>query len=183
MKNEISGDISRILIDEDELKKIVDSLAERIARDYAGKKPVIMCVLRGSLIFTADLIRKLPLDCTVEFVTCSSYNSGTETNGHVEVNFSTKADYTGKDIIVLEDILDTGYTLSKLVELLRTFNPTSVEICTLLSKEERREIFVDAKYIGAYIDNQFVVGYGLDYNQKYRNLPYVGVLKDEMIGV
>ena len=151
-------------------------------RDYAGKEPVLISVLRGSFVFMADLTRKITLPCTVDFMSVSSYGAGTKSSGQVQITKDLSDDIEGRDIIVVEDILDSGNTLSYLLEILKARKPASVKLCTLLDKPDRRVKDVHVDYSGFTIPDEFVVGYGLDYAEKYRNLPYIGILKPCVYG-
>lgn len=173
----LEQDIERVLFTEQELKDRVAEIAARIDRDYAGKEPMLISVLRGSFIFMADLARAITLPCTVDFMAVSSYGSGTTSSGQVKITKDLSESIEGRDIIVVEDILDSGNTLSYLFQLLQARHPASVRLCTLLDKPSRRTKAVTADYTGFTVDDLFVVGYGLDYAEKYRNLPYIGILK------
>ena len=173
----LEQDIERVLFTEQELKDRVAELAAQIDRDYAGKEPMLISVLRGSFIFMADLARAITLPCTVDFMAVSSYGSGTTSSGQVKITKDLSESIEGRDIIVVEDILDSGNTLSYLFRLLQARHPASVRLCTLLDKPSRRTKPITADYTGFAVDDLFVVGYGLDYAEKYRNLPYIGVLK------
>lgn len=176
----LEQDIDRILFSEIDLKNRVAAIAAEINRDYAGKNPMLISVLRGSFIFMSDLIRNITLPCTVDFLAVSSYGGGTSSSGQVQINKDLSEDISGRDIIVVEDILDSGNTLSYLLHLLKARHPSSIRLCTLLDKPSRRIKPVDVDYVGFTIPDHFVVGYGLDYNEVYRNLPYIGVLKPEI---
>ena len=173
----LEQDIERVLFTEEELKARVAEIAARIDRDYAGKEPMLISVLRGSFIFMADLARAITLPCTVDFMAVSSYGSGTTSSGQVKITKDLSESIEGRDIIVVEDILDSGNTLSYLFQLLQAQHPASVRLCTLLDKPSRRTKPITADYTGFTVDDLFVVGYGLDYAEKYRNLPYIGILK------
>ena len=173
----LEQDIERVLFTEQELKDRVAELAAQIDRDYAGKEPMLISVLRGSFIFMADLARAIHLPCTVDFMAVSSYGSGTTSSGQVKITKDLSESIEGRDIIVVEDILDSGNTLSYLFQLLQARHPASVRLCTLLDKPSRRTKPITADYTGFTVDDLFVVGYGLDYAEKYRNLPYIGILK------
>lgn len=176
------NDVEKILFSEEELKARVTQLGEEITRDYAGKAPVLASVLRGSYIFMADLTRQIKLPVTVDFMAVSSYGSGTSSSGQVEIKKDLSDSIEGKDLIIVEDILDSGNTLYYLVDVLRARKPASIRICTLLDKPDRRVKPISADYCGFSIPDAFVVGYGLDYDEKYRNLPYIGILKPEVYG-
>lgn len=173
----LEQDIERVLFTEQELKDRVAEIAAQIDKDYAGKEPMLISVLRGSFIFMADLVRSITLPCTVDFMAVSSYGSGTTSSGQVKITKDLSESIEGRDIIVVEDILDSGNTLSYLFQLLQARHPASVRLCTLLDKPSRRTKPVAADYTGFAVDDLFVVGYGLDYAEKYRNLPYIGILK------
>ena len=173
----LEQDIERVLFTEEELKARVAEIAARIDKDYAGKEPMLISVLRGSFIFMADLARAIHLPCTVDFMAVSSYGSGTTSSGQVKITKDLSESIEGRDIIVVEDILDSGNTLSYLFQLLQARHPASVRLCTLLDKPSRRTKPITADYTGFTVDDLFVVGYGLDYAEKYRNLPYIGILK------
>ncbi len=173
----LEQDIQEVLLTKEEIDQKVQELGAQITKDYEGKAPLLVCVLRGSLIFVSDLMRAIDLKCTVDFMAVSSYGSGTESSGELKMIKDLNDDITGRDVIVVEDILDTGNTLSRLLALLESRNPASLKLCTLLNKPARRVTEVKLDYVGYSIEDYFVVGYGLDYNEAYRNLPYVGVLK------
>lgn len=175
-------DIERVLFSEEELKRRVGELGAQITADYAGKEPMLISVLRGSYIFMADLTRSIDLPCTVDFMSVSSYGSGTKSSGQVQITKDLSDDIEGRDVIVVEDILDSGNTLYYLLQILQARKPASVRLCTLLDKPERRIKDVAVSYSGFTIPDAFVVGYGLDYAEKYRNLPYIGILKPEVYG-
>lgn len=170
-------DIERVLFTEEELKARAKTLAAQINADYAGKAPMLISVLRGSFIFMADLMREITLPCTVDFMAVSSYGSGTTSSGQVRITKDLSESIEGRDIIVVEDILDSGNTLSYLLQILQARHPASMKLCTLLDKPSRRTKPVDVDYVGFTVEDLFVVGYGLDYAEKYRNLPYIGILK------
>ncbi|NCE63179.1 hypoxanthine phosphoribosyltransferase [Pseudoflavonifractor sp. 524-17] len=175
-------DIERILFSEEELKARVAELGAQIDRDYANQTPLLISVLRGSFIFMADLVRSITRPCTVDFMAVSSYGSGTTSSGQVKIVKDLSEQIEGRDIIVVEDILDSGNTLSYLFQLLQARHPASIRLCTLLDKPERRTKPVAAQYVGFTIPDAFVVGYGLDYDEKYRNLPCIGILKPCVYG-
>ncbi len=179
MKATMDQDIAYVLADEKKLAELCDRLAAEITRDYADsdRELVFVVVLKGSIYFATDLVRRIPLPCEMEFMKVSSYGAGTETSGFIQLHLDLKRSVEGADVILIEDIIDSGRTLQKLSHLLADRGAHSVKWCTLLDKPERRQVDVDADYVGMNIPDEFVVGYGLDYNEKYRNLPYVGVLK------
>lgn len=172
------NDIEKVLLSEDELKKIVEDLGARITEDYKGKNLVVVSVLKGSVVFMADLMRAIKIPCSIDFMAVSSYGSGTKTSGVVKIIKDLDSEVVcGSDLLIVEDILDSGVTLEYLMKILSARNPNSIKICTLLDKPERRRASIKADYSGAQIPDAFVVGYGLDYDEKYRNLPFVGILK------
>ena len=173
-------DIETIFASEEQLRERVAALGREITRDYAGHEPVFIGVLKGCFIFMADLVRACDLPCTVDFMVVSSYGSGTTSSGAVEIVKDLSKDIAGRDLIIVEDILDSGNTLSYLKRYMSARNPASIRIVTLLDKPERRTADVTADYVGFTIPDAFVVGYGLDYDQRYRNLPFIGVLKSEV---
>lgn len=174
------NEIEQVLLSEEQLQRRVRELGEQITADYAGKEPVVICILRGSYVFTADLVRWIDLPCTVDFMAVSSYGKGTTSSGQVQITKDLSEEIEGRDVIVVEDILDSGNTLYYLLQLLQARKPASVRLCTLLDKPERRVKDIKADYCGFSIPDAFVVGYGLDWAEKYRNLPYVGILKPEV---
>ena len=178
----LEQDIKCVLFSEEQLEQRVCELAAQIDRDYAGKEPLLVSVLRGSFVFMADLVRHITLPCTVDFMAVSSYGSGTTSSGQVKIIKDLSEQIEGKDVIVVEDILDSGNTLSYLLKILENRHPASIRLCTLLDKPERRVKPVEVHYTGFSIPDAFVVGYGLDYAERYRNLPYIGVLKPEVYG-
>ena len=182
MEHLLDRDVERVLFSEEELRRRVAEIAAEIDRDYAGKEPLLVSVLRGSFVFMADLVRQIHLPCTVDFMAVSSYGSGTSSSGQVKIVKDLSEHIEGRDLIVVEDILDSGNTLSYLLQLLQARRPASVRLCTLLDKPSRRTKPVELHYSGFTIPDYFVVGYGLDYDEKYRNLPYIGVLKPSVYG-
>ena len=170
-------DVEQILYTEEDLRRRIRELGAQIAADYAGRTPMLVSVLRGSYIFMADLTRAIDLDLTVDFMAVSSYGAGTVSSGQVEIKKDLSDSIEDRDLIIVEDILDTGNTLYYLMDVLRARKPASIRICTLMDKPERRVKPITADYVGFTIPDAFIVGYGLDYAEKYRNLPYVGVLK------
>ena len=174
-------DIKTVLVSEEQLKAKVAELGAQISRDYAGKNLVLVSILKGSVVFMADLMRAVSIPCNIDFMVVSSYGgSNTTTSGLVKIIKDLDGDLSGKDVLIVEDILDTGVTLSNLVPMLKMRNPNSVKICTILDKPSRRKANIRPDYEGFQVPDEFVVGYGLDYDEKYRNLPYVGVLKPEI---
>lgn len=173
-------DIRQILIETDELQKRIKELGQEITKDYEDKDLVVICVLKGAVLFMSDLCKNIDLPLNMDFMAVSSYGSSTQSSGVVRILKDLDSSIEGKDVLIVEDIIDTGLTLSYLVENLKSRGPKSVKICTLLDKPERRKVDVKVDYIGFTIPDDFVVGYGLDFNEKYRNLPYVCVLKEEV---
>ncbi len=176
----MKNDVERILVSEEQIQEKVKYLANQIKSAYEGKNPLILCILKGSLVFTADLIRALDMPCEIDFMQVSSYGKSAVSSGKLVVKKDVETDLTGRDVIIVEDILDTGVTLSNLMPILLERGANSVALCVLLNKPDRRTVEVKAEYIGFDIEDEFVIGYGLDYAEKYRNLPYVGVLKREI---
>lgn len=171
------NDIEEILVSEERLQQIVTGLGERISRDYQGKRLVLVSVLKGSVVFMADLMRAVRLPCRIDFMSVSSYGAGVKTSGVVKIIKDLDQPIAGCDVLVVEDILDSGMTLSYILELLLKRNPASIRLCALFDKPERRKVDMTADYVGMSVPDKFIVGYGLDYAERYRNLPYVGVLK------
>ena len=172
------NDIEKVLLSEEDLKAIVERLGKEISNDYKDKKLVLVSVLKGSVMFMADLMRAITIPCVIDFMSVSSYGAGTQTSGVVKIIKDLDAEVVnGADLLIVEDILDSGVTLEYLMKVLSARNPASIKICTLLDKPERRKAPIKADYAGAQIPDAFVVGYGLDYDEKYRNLPFVGALK------
>ncbi|MBR2934630.1 MAG: hypoxanthine phosphoribosyltransferase [Oscillospiraceae bacterium] len=173
-------DIQEILFSEEQLAQRVNELAEQINRDYADKEILLVSVLRGSFVFMADLARKITRPCRIDFMSVSSYGKGSTSSGQVQITKDLSEDISGLHVIVVEDILDSGNTLSYLLRLLEQRHPASIRLCTLLDKPDRRKVEVAVHYSGFTIPDAFVVGYGLDYAERYRNLPYIGILKPEV---
>ena len=173
-------DMERILLTEAQLKERVAELGRQITEDYAGREPIFVGVLKGCFIFMADLLRSVELHCTMDFMAVSSYGDGTTTTGAVKINKDLSRDIAGKDGIIVEDRLDSGVTLSYLKNYLSVRQPASIKIITLLDKPSRRKADITADYSGFEVEDAFVVGYGLDYAERYRNLPYIGILKPEV---
>ena len=173
-------DIERVLISQIDIEKEVQKVGAQISADYAGEEPVFVGVLKGCFIFMADLVRATQLKSELEFIGVSSYKNATKSSGVVQITRDLQRDISGRDIIIVEDILDSGNTLYFLTEYLKTKGAASVTIATLLDKPARREKPITADYAGFVVPDEFVVGYGLDYCQQYRNMPYIGVLKPEV---
>ena len=174
-------DIQKILVSEEQLSAIVERLAKEVSRDYADKKLLLVGILKGSVVFLGDLMKKLTIPSQIDFMKVSSYGSGTRSSGYVKITLDLlRDDLESTDILIVEDIIDSGKTLSALTKMLDARGARSVRTCTLLDKPSRREVAFTPDYIGAEIPDEFVVGYGLDYNEDYRTLPFVGVLKEEI---
>lgn len=170
-------DMERVLFTQEQVAGRICEMAQEITRDYAGKAPLVVGILRGSFIFMADLVRQLELPLSLDFMSASSYGAGTVSSGKVNIRLDLQEDIAGRDVLLVEDILDTGNTLSKLVAELQGRGPASLKLCVLLDKPDRRTKPIQADYVGFTIPDAFVVGCGLDYDQRYRNLPYIGILK------
>ena len=166
-----------VLIAEEEIDKRVREMADQISKDYAGKTIHLVCILKGSAFFACELAKRLTIPATIDFMSVSSYGSGTTSTGIVRIVKDLDEPLEGKDVLIVEDIIDTGRTLAHLMEVLKTRKPASLRLCTLLDKPERRVTRVDVDYTCFEIPDRFVVGYGLDFDQRYRNLPYVGVVE------
>ncbi|MBR5783367.1 MAG: hypoxanthine phosphoribosyltransferase [Clostridia bacterium] len=173
-------DAEKILISEAELSAKVKELGEQITRDFEGKNPVLVCILKGSVVFMADLMRAIDLDVDIDFMVVSSYGAGTSSKGHVKIVKDLSVDIHNRHVIIIEDILDSGNTLSNLIKLLDCRGAASIRLCALLNKPDRRTADVTLDYEGFVIPDEFVIGYGLDYNETYRNLPYVAILKEKI---
>ena len=167
----------RIMLTEQEVNEKIAQIAARISEDYAGESVHLICVLKGSIFFTCELAKRITLPVTLDFMSVSSYGNGTESSGNVRINKDLDEPLDGKNVLVIEDIIDSGRTLSYLMDNLGARNPKSLRLCTLLDKPDRRVTNIQVDYTGFMIPDEFVVGYGLDYAQKYRNLPFVGVVE------
>jgi hypoxanthine phosphoribosyltransferase len=175
MDNNIYSNIS-VLIDEKTLNKRIQELGETISRDYAGRELKLICILKGSVLFMSELAKRITVPVLFDFMQVSSYGSGTKSSGSVKIKKDLDEDIAGQDVLIVEDIIDSGNTLYKLTPILKARNPKSLKVVSLLDKPERREVPFQADYRGFDIPDEFVVGFGLDYDQKYRNLPYIGIL-------
>ncbi len=172
--------LAEILIDEDQLQRRIVELGAEISRDYAGKELHLVCILRGGVIFLADLMRQITLPHTIDFMAVSSYGKGArDTTGHVRITLDLKENIQGRDVLLVEDIVDSGFTIASVLELLATRHPRSMQVCALLDKVERRKIDVPIHYRGFAIPDKFVFGYGLDLDEYYRNLPFIGTVNPE----
>ena len=178
----MKNDIKEVLFTEEQLRQKVRELGAQITVDYQGKYPLIVSVLKGSYVFMADLTRCIDVPCQVDFMVVSSYGAGTKTSGEVQIIKDLENSIDGRDLIIVEDILDSGVTLSYLMKVLNARGANSIRLCTLLSKPDRRKVEVPIDYLGFEIPDEFVVGYGLDFAEKYRNLPYIGILKPSVYG-
>jgi hypoxanthine phosphoribosyltransferase len=170
-------DVAEILISEEEIQRRTHELAQQISRDYEGKDLLLICVLKGGIVFLVDLMRAMTIPHAVDFMATSSYGDATESSGVVRILKDLEKPIEGRHVLIVEDIIDTGHTLDYLTRILRERNPASLRVCTLLNKPDRREVDIPIDYLGFDIPNKFVIGYGLDYGEIYRNLPFVGVLK------
>lgn len=166
-----------VMITEEEIDKRVREIAEQISKDYEGKSVKLLCILKGSVFYTCELAKRITVPVTLDFMSVSSYGSGTSSSGEIKIKKDLDEDIEGLDVIIVEDIIDSGNTLSRLVPLLKERKPASLRVTTLLDKPDRRESYVDVDYVGFEIEDKFVVGYGLDYDQKYRDLPFIGVVE------
>jgi len=176
----MNRDIQEILISEKRIEEMVTALAEQINEDFKDKEIILVGLLKGSVVFMSDILRKINMPCSIDFMIASSYGSGTMSSGVVKISKDLSVDIENKNVIIIEDIVDSGNTLSSIMELLKNRNPASLKLCSLLSKPSRRVKEVKIDYLGTEIPDEFVVGYGLDYDERYRNLPYIGVLKPEI---
>jgi hypoxanthine phosphoribosyltransferase len=178
---ELERAVTDVLIDRDALQRRIAELGEEISADYAGRDLLLVGVLKGAVFFMADLMRRLTVPCEIDFMAISSYGAATDSSGVVRILKDLDINIEGRDVLVVEDIIDSGLTLSYLMRNLEAREPATLEICALLTKPERREIDVPVRWVGFEIPNRFVIGYGLDFGERYRNLPYVGVLDDSLI--
>lgn len=176
----MNNDVMKVLLSGKEIEKRVGEIAAQITRDYAGESVLMVGILRGAVVFFSELVKRVDLDLRFDFMVVSSYGSGTDSSGEIRIVKDLSQPIEGMNVIIVEDIIDTGYTLKNLKKLLSTRNPKSLKICSLLDKPSRRKVELDGDYIGFKVPNEFVVGYGLDYNEKYRNLPDICVLKPEI---
>jgi hypoxanthine phosphoribosyltransferase len=178
---ELEAAVGTILIDEDRLQARVRELGDEISTDYAGRDLLLIGVLKGAVFFMADLMRHLTVPCEIDFMAISSYGAATDSSGVVRILKDLDINIEGRDVLVVEDIIDSGLTLSYLVRNLESREPASLDVCALMTKPARREIDVDVRYVGFEIPNEFVIGYGLDFAERYRNLPYVATLHDDLM--
>lgn len=181
MDNVMLADVESVLFSEEQIKSMIERMGEQISQDYADKKLLLVGILKGSVMVMADLMRAIKIPAEIDFMSVSSYGEGTTSSGRVRIVKDLDKDISGYDVLIVEDILDSGKTLAYLKSVLGARNPKSIKICTIFDKPERREIAdIKADYFGDVVPDAFIVGYGLDYAQKYRNLPFVGVLKKEI---
>ena len=175
----MKNDIKKVLYSEKELSEVVSELGAQISEDYKDRNLLMVSVLKGSIVFMSDLMRAVTIPCKIDFMAVSSYGNKTKSSGTVRILKDLDRDISGYDVLLVEDILDSGKTLNYLMDVLYARNPASIRICTLFDKPERREVDIFADYKGLSVPDEFIVGYGLDFAEKYRNLPYIGVLKDD----
>ena len=181
MSEQLHPDIEHVILSEEDIKQIVTRLGDEISADYADKNPLVITVLRGAFVFTADLVRAIKVPCTVDFMAVSSYGSGTKSSGEVRIVKDLDTKIEGRHLVIAEDILDSGLTLSYLMRLLGERHPASIRICAFAVKDvPGHKPAVAPTYVGSHVPDEFIVGYGLDYAERYRNLPFVGVLKPEV---
>ena len=183
MNDNMKEDVLRVLLSEDEIREKVRELGGKITADYKNSNLMLVTVLKGAVVFLADLMRQIDVPAEIDFMVVSSYGSGVKSSGVVKIVKDLDVPLAGKDILIGEDILDSGLTLSYIKELLESRGPRSIRIATLLDKPSRRKVDLQADYIGFSVPDEFVIGYGLDYDEKYRNLPYIGILKPEVYSV
>ncbi len=175
----MNNDIEKVSVSEEQIEQMIQKISQQINHDFAGKTPMFIGLLKGCNPFMVDLIKKIELYCTIDYMDVSSYK-GTTSTGTVTIRHDLESEVKGRDVIVVDDILDTGRTLKAIYELLLSRGAHSVKLCVLLDKPEGRKVDIQADYVGGLVPNEFVVGYGLDYNELYRNLPYIGVLKEKI---
>ena len=180
-QTELERGVGEVLIDEERLQERIRELGREISADYAGRELLLVGVLKGAVFFMADLMRSLTVPCEIDFMAISSYGASTDSSGVVRILKDLDINIEGRHVLVVEDIIDSGLTLSYLLRNLESREPASLEICALLTKPDRREIDVPVRYVGFEIPNKFVIGYGLDFAERYRNLPYVGVLHPDLM--
>ncbi len=173
-------DIKEILLTKEDIKKICERLGNQISKDYLGKKLLLVSVLKGAVVFMADIMREIKCECVIDFMAVSSYQNSTKSSGVVQFKKDLDISVEGYDVLIIEDILDSGLSLKHITEILKCRGANSLKICAFLDKPENRKCDITADYIGATVPNEFIVGYGLDYAEKYRNLPYIGILKPEV---
>jgi hypoxanthine phosphoribosyltransferase len=182
-QTELEAAVSEVLIEEDALARRITELADEVSSDYVGRDLLLIGVLKGAVFFMADLMRQITVPCEVDFMAISSYGGSTDSSGVVRILKDLDINIRDRDVLVVEDIIDSGLTLQYLMRNLRSREPASLEVCALMTKPARREIEIPVRYVGFEIPNRFVIGYGLDFAERYRNLPYVGVLNESVIGI
>ncbi len=178
--SKIHKDMTKILFDAETIQNRIKELGKEITKDYEGKRPVIVCILRGAVVFMTDLVRAIDLPLEIDFFSISSYGSSTKSSGIVKIRKDIDTDISGRDVIVVEDIVDTGLSLEYIYEYLKHHNVKSAKVCVLLDKPKAHKVDIKIDYRGFDIGNEFVIGYGLDYDEIYRNIPYIGILKEEI---
>ncbi|WP_367925022.1 hypoxanthine phosphoribosyltransferase [uncultured Ruthenibacterium sp.] len=183
MKDNMREDVLRVLISEEEIRAKVKEMGKKITEDYKNSNLMLVTVLKGAVVFLADVMREIDVPAEIDFMVVSSYGAGVKSSGVVKIVKDLDVPLEGKDILIVEDILDSGLTLSYIKELLASRGPKSIRIATLLDKPSRRKVDLQADYVGFSVPDEFVIGYGLDYDEKYRNLPYIGILKPEVYSV
>lgn len=183
MKDNMREDVLRVLLSEEEIHAKVKEMGKKITEDYKNSNLMLVTVLKGAVVFLADIMREIDVPAEIDFMVVSSYGSGVKSSGVVKIVKDLDVPLEGKDILIVEDILDSGLTLSYIKELLASRGPRSIKIATLLDKPSRRKVDLRADYVGFSVPDEFVIGYGLDYDEKYRNLPYIGILKPEVYSV
>ena len=171
--------VGEVVYTADDIKKRVKELGRQISEEYAGKEIILVCILKGSFAFTADLAREIDIPCSIEFMQVSSYSNSTQSSGSLKIIKDINVPVDGKHLVIIEDIIDTGITLNNLKKMFVTRNPASIKLCAFLDKPSRREAPIEADYVGYEVEDNFLVGYGLDYAQHFRNLPYIAILKEE----
>ncbi|MBU3101016.1 MULTISPECIES: hypoxanthine phosphoribosyltransferase [Clostridium] len=176
----MNNDIKEVLYNEDQLRDKIRQMGEKVSKDYYGKDLILIGILKGSVIFMSDLLKEITIPCKMDFMAVSSYGNSTKTSGVVRILKDLDFEIQGKDVLIVEDIIDSGVTLKYLMKCLSARKPSSLEIICLLNKPERRKVDIDVKYVGFDVPDFFIVGFGMDYAERYRNLPYIGILKDEI---
>lgn len=176
----MNNDIKEVLYNEDQLRDKIRQMGAKVSKDYSGKELILIGILKGSVVFMSDLLREITIPCKMDFMAVSSYGNSTETSGVVRILKDLDYEIQGKDVLIVEDIIDSGVTLKYLTKCLSARKPSSLGIICLLNKQERRKVNIDVRYVGFDVPDYFIVGFGMDYAEKYRNLPYIGILKDEI---
>ncbi|MBX4261797.1 hypoxanthine phosphoribosyltransferase [Clostridium estertheticum] len=176
----MNNDIKEVLYNEDQLRDKIRQMGEKVSKDYYGKDLILIGILKGSVIFMSDLLKEITIPCKMDFMAVSSYGNSTKTSGVVRILKDLDFEIQGKDVLIVEDIIDSGVTLKYLMKCLSARKPSSLEIICLLNKPERRKVDIEVKYVGFDVPDFFIVGFGMDYAERYRNLPYIGILKDEI---